>query len=124
MDKGAAEAFFDPAGIDSSSYGLNLFGHRQAADPNGGIPSVLPNLGITPKYYDPNSFTAPSKAGGQWNAMAQRLAGPMYKPTLMSGQPGSAPMMVRNPGGNSGPVHGQMAQPSIAALLARFGGMR
>lgn len=82
-----------------------------------GVPSSLPNLGITPKYYNPNSFTPASTAGGPWNAMAQQLAGPMYKPTLM---PSSTPMMKR-PDPSKG---GGFAAPGIAALLAHFKGMQ
>jgi hypothetical protein len=125
MNKGAAESFLDPLGIDSGSYGLNLFGHRGQADPNGGVPTTLPNFGINPQFYDPNSFKPASTGGGYWNAMAQKMAGPTYNPTLMGGNTPSPMLpMMKKPGA---PIKGGgvgSAQPNIQALLAKFGGLR
>lgn len=56
-----------------------------AASPGGaaGVPSVLPNLGINPRIYNPNSFVNPATGGGLWNQQAQQLAGSVYSPTAI-----------------------------------------
>lgn len=75
----------------------NIFGGNPQAsnnprltgyDANGGIPSVLPNLGaasMIPHLYDPNSFSNPTLTGGAFNRMAQQSAGPVYTPSLLPG---------------------------------------
>jgi hypothetical protein len=87
-----------PGGYTSS---LPLWGspEQQLADPlhlfpgtpppNPGAPSVLPNLGIKSRFYDPNSFGARPSGNGMWNAMAAKLAGPMYNPQYAGGTPAS-----------------------------------
>ncbi len=42
----------------------------------------LPDLGIHPRFYDPNSFVARHAVPGSFNAMADALAGLMYNPVL------------------------------------------
>ena len=60
---------------------------------NGLPPGMLPNLGINPQFYDPNSFSAPQLTGGSYNRMAQRLAGPVYNPVLLYAQAGGGRLM-------------------------------
>lgn len=65
-----------------------------------GAPGVLPNLGITPRLYDPNSFVNPAAANGPWNQQAQQLAGPVYSPLPMA--PAGMPVAIPTGAGSLG----------------------
>lgn len=60
-----------------------------------GVPSVLPNLGgrSTMPSRPYGSFTAPSRGGGLFNAMAAQAAGPLFNPGV--GAPPWLQMTVR-----------------------------
>lgn len=80
-----------------------------------GVPGALPNLGINPRPYNPNSFVNPVLSGGPWNQQAQQLAGPVYSPKLMG--PMRAPSPVPMPigiwamsGGNTTLPYGRNIQ--------------
>lgn len=87
MNKGAAEAFFDPAGLDSGAYGLNLFGQRgnQNGQNASGI-TTLPNLGAQSMVptMPGGSFGASNFGGGPFNAMANQSAGQIFTPNVQT----------------------------------------
>lgn len=101
---------------------LHLF--PGTAPPNPGAPSALTNSAgpngssINAKFFNPNSFGGYANLGpGQFNAMASRMAGPQYKPTLMPQAPqqnAPAPQMPGGAGSSSGT--------SNKTLLAMLGG--
>lgn len=128
MSKGSLQAFLDPAGIDSGSYGLNLFGKRP--DPNsmmnGGVPSVLPNLGINAQSPH-GGFMPVQQGGGLYNQMAANSAGRLFNPSL--GQPSPSMGVKGSPGapgakGNVPTGHPLAAMPQRIHPPAngRFGG--
>jgi hypothetical protein len=118
----------DPGGW----WGINKEGAMGQPDLSGAAgPSSLPNLGISPQYYDPNSFVKRPGGGGIYNNMAAQLAGPMYDPRLLP--------MAKKGTGTQGPVRGPLnaggngggtvgygggvggSYPSLAALLQGMG---
>lgn len=100
----------------------NVLGFNQNANPNGpngsnsngGIPSVLPNLG--PQSLIPQAprggFMPVNTSGGGFNAMANQGAGQLFNPAMI--RKPSAPSTVP-----AAPQTGA-ANPQIAALITRF----
>lgn len=77
----------DPGNVMGLNMGMatnpRLGGGVASSGGAAGVPSVLPNLGLNPRLYSPNSFVNPVLSGGSWNQQAQQLAGPVYSPTVM-----------------------------------------
>lgn len=133
---GTAQSFYnlaDPlnlSGNASSGHALsnildpgNVLGFNQAANPNGpngagngGIPSVLPNLGANTliPHAPQGRFMPVQMGGGMFNNMANQGAGPLFNPAAMP----AAPAMVRKP--PPGHTASQPIDPGMAALIARF----
>lgn len=115
MNKSAAEAFLDPAGIDSGSYGLNLFGKRP--DPNAGANAAFPNLGAASMIpqMPGGAFQSIHNGAGPYNNMAaQGAGGQTFNPSASTkptqgATPGLAPNTPSGGIGGAGFAHGLFA---------------
>lgn len=130
MNKSAAEAFLDPAGIDSGSYGLNLFGKRP--DPNAGANAAFPNLGAASMIPQApgGAFQHIHNGAGVYNNMAATGAGGLaFNPSANAGGPkpsqgspiGISPQMKHPVAPVNAPRN--MGQPDIQNIMARYGNM-
>ena len=127
----SALSTLDPLGNKITQWGgdpLDLYGNQNnpsaaffpSGTPASPIPGVLPNLG--PASMRPQlpqgAFQAPSLGGGQFNAMAAQLAGPLFDPALRVIQPRYQPQSQR-PAATPAP---QMdTRINLPALLAAYG---
>lgn len=94
----------DPGNVMGLNMGMatnpRLGGGATPSAGASGVPGVLPNLGLNPRLYDPNSFVNPAAGNGPWNQQAQQLAGPVYAPLPMppAGLPATIPSGVASLG--------------------------
>lgn len=135
----SALSTLDPLGSKITQWGgdpLNLYGNQNnpsaaffpSGTPASPVPGVLPNLG--PASMQPRvpqgAFQAPSMGGGQFNAMAAQLAGPLFNPAVRVLQPQYRPQ-TQPPAAAPAPAPQMDTRISLPALLAAFGqspGMR
>lgn len=115
----------DPLGISNGGGGMDPLNLMGSPTPPPGVPNSLTNSAgpggsaINPQFFNPSSFGGNAKLGpGQYNAMASKMAGPQYRPTLMPQKPVmQAPGTPINQSSSGGGIGGLNKTQSLLALL-------